>query len=374
MNKLLLGTTAIIGASLLMAGAAYAAKPKVKVGGNLTFQIGGGTQDSEAVGTKNKPHRGYAFRGDSEFNIKASGKTDAGMKWSAKIEVEADTNIGTSIDESQLTFSGSWGRLVLGDEDGAEDLTHVGKGAYSSAGDGGVDGDWVKFVDWNGVNGRMADGPKMALDTGDHTKITYFTPRVGGLQGGVSFTPDTGADGNDLDQDNSGDFENSWGLGFNYKGKFDAVKVTVGAGAHIADAEDDFSSTTGVTTGLEDARAWWVGAEIGSGAWSVGGGYSDSGDGGEKTSNTFDDDSTSWHAGVGYKQGAVILGVSYLHAEVETSGGDDEGDVVAVSGTYILGGGAKVFADLFWFDTDDASDSTRDNEGYGFLVGAGVKF
>ena len=35
MNKLLLGTTALVGASLLMAGGAYAAKPKGTIKGNL---------------------------------------------------------------------------------------------------------------------------------------------------------------------------------------------------------------------------------------------------------------------------------------------------------------------------------------------------
>ncbi len=40
MNKLLLGTTALVGTSLLMAGGAYAAKPKVKWGGAIEFTAG----------------------------------------------------------------------------------------------------------------------------------------------------------------------------------------------------------------------------------------------------------------------------------------------------------------------------------------------
>ena len=81
-----------------------------------------------------------------------------------------------------------------------------------------------------------------------------------------------------------------------------------------------------------------------------------------------------WSFGVGYSQGPVTLGVSYLHVEVETAGGDDEGDAVAVSATYSLGGGARVWTDLIYFDTDDASDSTNDNNGFGFILGASVKF
>ncbi len=40
MNKLLLGTTALVGASLLMAGPVNAAKPKVKVNGGITVELG----------------------------------------------------------------------------------------------------------------------------------------------------------------------------------------------------------------------------------------------------------------------------------------------------------------------------------------------
>ncbi len=47
MNKLLLGTTALVGASLLMAGPVDAAKPKVKVNGAIAFEFGGSTQDVE---------------------------------------------------------------------------------------------------------------------------------------------------------------------------------------------------------------------------------------------------------------------------------------------------------------------------------------
>ena len=39
-------------------------------------------------------------------------------------------------------------------------------------------------------------------------------------------------------------------------------------------------------------------------------------------------------------------------------------------------GGAKIFADVFWLDQDEADriGSVTDNEGVGFLIGAGVKF
>lgn len=60
----------------------------------------------------------------------------------------------------------------------------------------------------NGSFGQMEDA----------TKISYYTPRINGWQGGVSFTPDTGDNGTSasISGGDSGDVENviSWGLNY----------------------------------------------------------------------------------------------------------------------------------------------------------------
>ena len=379
MNKLLLGTTAIVGASLVMAGGAYAAKPKVKVNGGIQFEFGGSTQDLEtfqdsAGATTAGPNRGYAFGTNSEVHINVSGKTDAGMKWKARVEIEADTNVAeqekeSAIDELWIRFSGSWGQIRLGNEDGAEDLMHIsGEGAAKKAGAGGVDGHWDDYVGWREVNSRFAHEPTLTEDSSDATKITYFTPRIGGLQVGVSFTPDTGANGQSFSTDQDGDFENTLGFGVQFKKKFGGVKVAAAVVGHFGEIEDEPGEDK------EDLAAWMVGAEIGYGGWKLGGAYQDNGDGGEDVSSS-DQDSTAWDVGLGYSSGPVILGLSYLHAEVEKGDdGEDEGDTVNFGATYMLGGGARVFAEVFWFDTESAESSGTTNDGYGFILGAGVKF
>ena len=382
MNKLLLGTTALVGASLLMAGGAYAAKPKVSVNGAVDVQWGGATQDldsvSDAVGLSSAgPNRGQSIRTDSEVHFNIRGKTDAGMKWRAQVQFEADTNVSandagdateSALDETWIRFSGSWGQVNLGSDDGAEDLMHVsGEKAVNKAGDGGFDGDWDKFVDWNAVNGRFADQPTLEEDSSDATKVSYFTPRISGFQVGVSFTPDEGATGSATNTDSTGDRADSWGLGVNYKGKFGGVKVAAAGVALIANQEDE-------TT--EDHRGWMIGAEVGYGGWKLGAGYQDNGDGGEPK-GVADDDAWAFDVGLGYASGPVHLGVSWLHTEVEKgSAGDDEGDAVFLGATYMLGGGARVYAEIFWFDTESAGGESAgtSNEGFAFLIGTGVKF
>ncbi len=48
--------------------------------------------------------------------------------------------------------------------------------------------------------------------------------------------------------------------------------------------------------------------------------------------------------------------------------------IVVVGATYVLGGGAKVYAEVFWMDADSAVSTNTNNEGYGFILGTAVKF
>jgi predicted porin len=370
-----------------MAGGAYAAKPKGKVKGNIEFTAGGSTQDVEnaafggAAGPGSAgPTLGHAFRMNSEIAISASGKTDAGMKWKAEVQIEADTNVASeqttesAIDETWIRFSGSWGKIEIGNQDGAEDGYLVGGDkAVSKAGDGGIDGNWQDFIDVLPTNSRLFDEPDDNLDSGDATKISYFTPRIGGVSAGVSFTPDTGAHGQATDTDettgnSAGDVLNTWGIGVDFKKKISGVSVLVSGVVHLGDPQNE---------AFEDLLTWGIGANIGFGNWQIAGGYVDNGDSKQAKSNTDDDDASGWSAGIGYSQGPVHLGLSYLHSEVEDgANGDDESDIFVLGATYMLGGGARVFTDIFWLDTDEAdrTGSVTDNEGFGFLVGAQVKW
>jgi hypothetical protein len=385
MNKLLLGTTALVGASLLMAGGAYAAKPKGKITGNLEFTAGGSDQDIEgkafggsADAGSAGPSLGYAFRTNSEIRFNASGKTDAGMKWKAEVQLEADTNVGFNtdddgnesvIDESWIRFSGSWGQIILGNQDGVEDMYLTNDGyAVGKAGDGGTDGNWQDFIDARPVNSRLFDQPDGIIQSSDATKISYFTPRIGGLSAGVSWTPNTESHGQAIGtSDDSNKSTNNFAFGVKYKGKFDKVNVQVSGVVFTGDVRDET---------LEDPLSWAAGIGLGFGGWKAAFGYMDNGDSLQKKIETFDNDATAWSAGIGYSQGPVHLGVSWLHSEVEIDASDDdESDVVIFGASYALGGGARVFTDIFWLDQDSGEDPVgTENEGVGFLVGAQVKW
>ncbi len=386
MKTQLLATTAIVGAALLFAAPAGAQDwtaggkaTKVTLTGGIDFQVGIVDQDlqgfNDAAGSANCDlgdtdcgTRDFGFITNSEIAIKASGKTDAGLKWSAKIEFETDTNATGNTDEVQITLSGSWGALVLGNEDGAEDLMHYSsEQAIAGAGSGGVDGDWQ---DWTNMEaaGSFARDPTLATDSSDSTKISYYTPRINGVQLGASYVPDRGASGQAPSRDNedSGDFENFWGLGANYVQKFGDFNVAFGVVGSISDHEVDTK---------EGAEAWMVGGVVGWGPWKIGAAYQDNNDSGVSSGDN-GEDLIGWDVGIGYKQGPFKAGLNYLHSESDDGGGDDdELDLATLGATYTLGKGLVVYVEGFWLDTDNAdSRSTDDNEAIGLILGTTVKF
>ena len=186
-KNLLLSSTAIVGAGVLFTSAQPAlADIELTISGQTEFGVVGASGDT-LINTERD--RNYAFFLDPEINFNADGVTDSGINYGSKVELEVDvggndaflSDGDNNVDEVGLYFSGGFGRVELGRDDGAEDVMFVG-GEDAQAGTGGIDGDTQNLT------------VVQIQDTGDAIKATYFTPRLAGFQVGVSFTPDTGDD------------------------------------------------------------------------------------------------------------------------------------------------------------------------------------
>jgi predicted porin len=377
MKKLLLGTTAIVGASF-MATAAMA-KPEVRLGGFMNFQVGMVTQDHEGFGpspggvTPTNPERGYDFLTDNEIIIRVSDKLDSGLAWSLKVELEANTDDGqvaedaSTADEVTLTLSGSWGQLWFGSDDGPVDTMKSGsKRAIGDAGAGGTGGDFRRWVNWTTVTTRFWSNAADVRDTSDATKITYITPRFAGFQAGVSFSPDRDTDGRFRAPDNDGSEQSFWELGVNYDQKFDQVRVNLAAVMSLADSEN---------TSREDTRSWYVGGMVGFAGFKVGAGYGDNGDRGVAKTAT-NGSVNGWDVGLGYELGAWDFGIGYFRTEagVINGSGDNKLSVASIGATYDLGNGLSVYAEGIWFTAESATSSANENEGLALITGIGVEF
>ena len=140
----------------------------MSLGGFTEFGVSAASRDTLADG----PNRNYLFYMDNEVFINANGATASGILYGSKAELEAGSGNGNTedafVDEVGLYFSGNFGRVELGQEDGAEDVMFVG-GEDAQAGTGGIDGDTANVTTFD------------ITDTGDSNKATYFSPRVAGF-------------------------------------------------------------------------------------------------------------------------------------------------------------------------------------------------
>ena len=233
-HRLLLGSTALVGAGMLFASAASAQEGagfEVILGGFTEFGVNAATGDTldNSGDTQN-----YGFFMDNEIIVRAQGITDGGIRYGSKIEIEVagggdagSEGDGISIDEAGLFFSGNFGRVELGRDDGAEDLMFVGA-EDAQAGTGGIDGDTSNL------------GQIQFPDMGDDVKATYFTPRFAGFQLGVSFTPDGDDNNNGIGNDalDGGDGrKNAIGGGINWVGVLGPVDLTLSAVGNLADVK-----------------------------------------------------------------------------------------------------------------------------------------
>jgi outer membrane protein OmpU len=384
MKKALLATTALVGASF-MASAAMA-KPEVRLGGFFNLQVGVATQDREGFGpspggvSPTNPERGYGVITDNEIIIRVSDKLDNGLSWSLKIELEANTDDAvdngvtdaSTADEAVLTFSGTWGQLFMGSEDGPVDTMKTGgKRATNDAGTGGVGGDFRRWVNWTTATTRFWSNAMDVRDSSDATKIAYITPRFAGFQAGVSFSPDREEEGRFRSSDNraDGSEQNFWELGANYDQKFDQFRVNVAGVLSLADNENNLR---------EDTRAWGVGAMVGFGGLNVGAGYGSNGTKNRLSKAARNGDVTGWDVAVGYNMGAWDFGIGYFRSEAGNVNGSGEHvlQVATVGVTYDLGTGITTYIEGVWFDVDSAANNTTsfDNEGLALITGIGVEF
>jgi hypothetical protein len=230
MKKILFGTSALVGAFAL-AGAAQA--QSVSIGGALDLEIGGladfGIEyaDSDLGFDTVQGEREWYFNQDQEITFTGTGVGDAtGIEYGFQVEVERGSGVNAQFDEAYTFVSGNFGEFRLGDEDAVTDQLLI-TASFVAAGTGGVDGNQRAFP------------VHQIVDSGETTKILYFTPLVAGFQGGISYAIKGGDRGETpfFGESTSDHFD----LGANWQGTFGGVDLGVYGGATMftIDAEDE---------------------------------------------------------------------------------------------------------------------------------------
>ena len=177
MRKLLLGTTALAAAASLTANAALA---DVSIGGMIEWSYNSRSSQVSA-------NDGTTFTQDSDMQITFSNKTDSGLDISMQVDLDTDSNdAGAATDETSLTISGGFGKVVLGNNDAAADAYIIDESDL-------IQEDEAPSV----TSASIGTSSSLTLGDGDANKIAYHLPAMGGLTVGVSHTDASAAGGTD---------------------------------------------------------------------------------------------------------------------------------------------------------------------------------
>lgn len=415
MKKTLLTTTAL---GLFAAGSAFAAAPSVTVGGYADFQVGNGDQAGlfETQGASLSPYtRDLHTRTDTEIYISIDGKIDNGLGYGAYIELEADVNqddstgANNNAERGYLYVETGFGRVEAGATGDAADALRVDASSFARA-TGGIAGDFYKYVDLgNGNNSGVNNDSYQILpglptaaglpgeanigdanaatgvlqDTDIHAaratanKISYYSPRVQGLQVGLSYTPDQGERGTarGFSGSNTTDFEDVWNLGFNYDGQFEDLGVEASLTAEWGDVES--TGTTAATT--DDLEAYALGINLSYAGFVFGGSYGNADEFGQTTADGQELD--YWTLGAAYEFGPFGTSITYMASTIENQGGaavlDKEFTNLSVGADYKLAPGLVPYVEVSFFDTDDGvadTATTADNDGTVIIIGTELSF
>lgn len=336
MKKLLLSSAAVAMGLAFAAPAAKAQGVTLDLGGHMKGYVGYVDQDTATGGND---ERALDIFRETEIHFSGETTLDNGLTVGFHAEADADGADNFTMDESYAYFSGSWGRVNFGEEDGAAYLLQV---AAPSA-DSNIDGlrQYLSPVNY-GISpvGAAIAGFALPFDGIDYDndiarnaeKLTYLTPVMNGFQAGVSYSPDLGTNliapagialtnpatvsqGSSLFSTNTDDAAGQYGsvyeVGARYEGQMDNVGFTFGGGYSHADLEAS-------ATGYDDFKEWNVGLDVDVAAFGLGVVYTEN-------NNGFDvnDENETWVVGADYTTGPFKLGASYLNNENDAIGGVD---------------------------------------------------
>jgi hypothetical protein len=360
MNKLLLGSSVLVGVGAL-AGAAQASDGvKLDVGGFFN-QVYEGVFDKKSNGHFGNHHSTDAFQHNGEVYFKGETTLDNGLTVGVRVELEAE-NAADQIDKSFVYWSGGFGKVQIGSEnDALENYCVLPPGAtpnFSAI---------SPTLGWGSNDPIGANSACKSADN-DSQKIMYTTPNFSGFQLAVSYTPSMNAEtyaqagvngaGTPVNPDGTPHHVVDAYAMYTYKG--DGWGVQWGGGGSWQTA---FNAHTGTNDGK--SSAYQTGLNGTFGGFSVGGLFEYRDQGG--------DDNDIWvgGGGVAYAFDAWKIGAQYTHGWYGGTAGFNGGfgtdghktlDHAILTAAYTMAPGVILDASLGYTWYHDTRGATPDNQ------------
>lgn len=418
MKKLLITTTALVS---MVSFAAFAEgedkKLDVKLGGVLNLELGGSKQSKDYMENVTPLQKNFGMYGDARVSAKVEGVHDAGFKYGGVVAlkvnaIQRNSKDSKTFDNTYAYLDTAFGRVEVGSNYSASRNMRVSGGSLAR-GTGGATGDYTNFIagplSYKGdgyklSGGLLSDSIVYANSSGNGLKTTVYTPRVYGLQFGLSYTPDTlrtgfgNAGASDKAYNGFADrtrgVKNLFNAGLNYNDQFGDVGVRgsvvgeYGKGqvfTAVQGAEDDTKTTL---------RGYEVGAAVSYAGFSVGGSYGNSSykfykqivksdeNGGYQDSLghqfALETDSgatknpTYFDVAVSYEYGPFGASVNYLQSKFF----GQKSQVTGVAFDYALAPGMLTYAEFahYKLDKDMNDKSNKVNKGNAYFVGTQLTF
>lgn len=420
MKKLLIGTAVIaLGFGL---SAPASAQVKLDLAGHFKGYATWVDQDTTpddatVVGDQSEEERSFDILRETEIHFTGETTLDNGLTVGFHSEADLDGNAGAvgqeefDIEEAYAYFSGAWGRVNFGQEDGAAYLLQVAAPSADSNYDGirqyvqpvnytiitgagtatditfddifqnglaanelVIDADGDDVVSANDIrvgagiaNVAAAAAPRFDYDhavTGSADKFTYLTPVFNGFQAGFSYTPEiagsTGLNGNRVD-DVVGVYGDVWEVAARYEGQFGELGVAVGAGYSHASLESDVDTVAG---GAGSDAIFFRDVNGNGGAFQAGI---------DEVVATLDD-AEAWNVGLDLNWGPFGIGAVYTEDDNGVSGDWLETETWAVGIDYTTGP-FKLGASYYTQDLrEDTVEADRWTGGVTYTYGPGMTF
>ena len=401
MKHLLLGTTALVAAGL-MVGEAYAADGvKLGIGGRYYGAYGSHFDTQDGAVEDANVDRGDVVKQDIEVHFAGEVVLDNGLTVGARSELEGQVS-ADQIDAAFAYLSGGFGEFRLGDTaDALAQLCYVSPSGTRIGPGGGMFGaESATFVFHNvGFAGYGATNGTCYGISSNATKLVYFSPTFGGFHFALSYAPDGTEDtrntlgGLGTRSDSDTPFQDSeiYSVAASFAQDFNGVNVAVGGGATWSmDPEGESGLIdVGDVDGREEYQAYaQVGFGLGDGTITVGGAWALRANlrdnivlvGTDVAAVDDTNDDEIYAAGVTYGIDAWTIGASAswgFYESVCGGAGDncaDEHEAYVIDGVYALGPGIGIGAMVGYDeyeddDGDDSDDYDAITGGMGIFIG-----
>ena len=403
MKKVLLGAS-VLTAVAFGAGQAHADGIKLDLAGHAKLYMD--YNDQHGGSANGSDIRSVDIVRDTEIHFTGETTLDNGLTVGFHEEADVDNEFSGQApagagdtfksQESYAYFSGYWGRVNFGKEDGAAYLLQV---AAPSA-DENYDGLRQYISPFNiastaqgafVLNNTVLDYAQDS--TGYANKLTYLTPQFGGFQFGVSYTPDVGGDtaigaggllhggfprgfdtsnafgnhdSNTIGGVPANSFGSAWEGSGRWEGQWRNFGITAGGGyTHV------YSESESVAPGATDLSEYNGGVNVAFGAFNVGGAYLHNSGGlaAESTGRTY-------VGGIDYTVGPVKFGGSWLnnHQEEGPGVGSLRTNRYTGGAVYTYGPGMTFRGSVSYLNTRSSTPGSVGVDGATGLLGTQINF